>query len=43
MSSRQKDKQLSLSKLEKRDQQRQRLNDSKVYHAMEWLERYMDR
>ena len=43
MSSRQKDNQLSLSKLEKRDQQRQRLNDSKVYHAMEWLERYMDR
>lgn len=43
MSSRQKDKQQSLSKLEKRDQQRQRLNDSKVYHTMEWLERYMDR
>lgn len=32
-----------MNKLEKRQQQLRRLQDSKVYHAMESLERYMDR
>ena len=32
-----------MNKLEKREQQLRRLQDSKVYHAMESLERYMDR
>lgn len=32
-----------MNKLEKREQQRRRLQDSKVYRAMESLERYMDR
>lgn len=32
-----------MNNLEKREQQLRRLQDSKVYHAMESLERYMDR
>ncbi len=32
-----------MNKQEKREQQLRRLQDSKVYHAMESLERYMDR